>query len=52
MAKDCAFFEAVLTGPDARPVEPDHELVWRSRDRALAELAHGSQAYAIHLLGR
>lgn len=52
VAKRCTFFDAVLTGPSVRPVEADHELVWQPLEAALAQLAHGSQAFALHLLDR
>ena len=47
VAKRCEFFEATLGPVVATPVEQDHELVWMPVRRAIAELTHRSQAWAV-----
>ncbi len=44
--KRCEFFVAEVVGT-ATSIEPDHELMWLSPDRALTELRHESQRWAV-----
>lgn len=52
--KRCTFFNATIAGPGVAPVERDHELQWWHAARALRQLCHGSQRWAIQqaLTGR
>lgn len=48
--KRCSFFQAEMTSTEYAKCEADHALVWMSVSRALVELNHASQRWALGLL--
>ena len=45
--KRCTFVEAIVLGPDASRLEPDHEVLWVDVDRACETLTHESHAWVV-----